>query len=161
VCEQLELDKGHVSRLVTKLIADGLLERHADPADQRSAHLVLTAAGRDLMSRVQPAAAVRNSEWMAGLEGNEPAAFMAGLRKMTQQAHRMLADEVQRSGGARAPALPNAREAGAKPPKARRSVVIERAALEDMRRQLDQLLAQGETATVLAAFRSGRAPKFQ
>lgn len=146
VCEQIELDKGHVSRLVTRLIASGLLERHVDATDQRSAHLVLTAAGRELTQRLQSAAAARNSDWMTGLREDESAAFMAGVRKMTQQVHRMLADEMQRSGGMTVPALANSREAGAKRTRVRRSVVIERRVLEDMRRQLDLLLAQGSGA---------------
>ena len=146
VCEQLELDKGHVSRLVSRLITSGLLERHADSTDQRSAHLVLTAAGREVTLRLQSAAAVRNGEWMAGLRDDESVAFMAGVRKMTAQARVMLGDEVQRSGGVKTPPLPYEREAGVKPPKARKSLVIERLVLEDMRQQLDRLLAQGSEA---------------
>ncbi len=142
VCEQIELDKGHASRLVTRLVSAGLLERHADTADQRSAYLVLTPAGREIALGVRAAGAARNREWMAALNDRERAGFMAALAKMTAQARTILAEELQSSGGGAAPPLPTARELGAKGagPKSAKSLVVERGALEELRRQLDQLL---------------------
>ena len=140
VCEQLDLDKGHASRLVSKLVSAGLLERHTDSTDQRSAYLLLTGAGRDVAARIHSAAAERNSEWVGGLGKDDSAAFMAAMGKMTSRAREMLNEEVARSGG-ETPVLKNARE-GATIAKASKSLVIERVVLEDLRGQLDRLLGK-------------------
>ncbi len=141
VCEQLDLDKGHASRLVSKLVSAGLLERHTDSTDQRSAYLLLTGAGRDVAARIHSAAAERNSEWVGGLGKDDSAAFMAAMGKMTSRAREMLNEEVARSGR-ETPVLKNARETGATIAKASKSLVIERVVLEDLRGQLDRLLGK-------------------
>jgi DNA-binding MarR family transcriptional regulator len=46
VSESSGFPKNTISRAVQALIARGLIERRSDPADRRSYHLVLTAAGR-------------------------------------------------------------------------------------------------------------------
>lgn len=46
ISESSGFPKNTISRAVQSLIARGLIERRADPADRRSWHLVTTAAGR-------------------------------------------------------------------------------------------------------------------
>ena len=141
VCDQLDLDKGHASRLVSKLVSAGLLERHIDSTDQRSAYLLLTATGRDIAARIHSAAAKRNSDWVRDLGQSDSAAFIAAIGTMTSRAREMLDDEVALSGAA-PPVLKSARETGATIPKASKSLVIERVVLEDLRGQLDRLLGR-------------------
>lgn len=53
LAECLHLDKASVSRQVTTLTRDGLLERHDDPADGRASILDLTDAGRAAVSDLE------------------------------------------------------------------------------------------------------------
>lgn len=46
------MTQGGVSKLVTRLVERGLVERCSDPTDRRSARLVLTEAGRNLQRHV-------------------------------------------------------------------------------------------------------------
>lgn len=52
LAELLEVDKSTASRTVKPLIAEGLLERVDDPADQRTKPLVLGAAGRERVAAI-------------------------------------------------------------------------------------------------------------
>jgi DNA-binding MarR family transcriptional regulator/N-acetylglutamate synthase-like GNAT family acetyltransferase len=49
---RLGLDSGYVSRMISTLERDGLLERHANPADRRTTLLKQTAAGTAQMGRL-------------------------------------------------------------------------------------------------------------
>ena len=102
----------------------------------------VTPAGREIALGVRGAGAARNQERMAALDDGERAGFMAALAKMTAKARAILAEELRSSGASAAPPLPTAREQGAKgaASKAAKSLVIERDALEELRRQLDRLL---------------------
>lgn len=53
VAEREGLNPTLLSRLVGNLVADGLIERTADPIDRRSAWLEATAAGRELVAQIR------------------------------------------------------------------------------------------------------------
>ena len=65
----IDIDPGAVTRLVDRLVAKGLVERVADPADRRSVRLKLTEAGR----RITPE--------LAAIADRNDAAFFAPLTK--------------------------------------------------------------------------------
>ena len=56
VAERTAMDKVAVSRAVAALLAAGRLHRTTVPADRRSTHLALTAAGERVYARVIPVA---------------------------------------------------------------------------------------------------------
>lgn len=135
-CERLEVDKGHVSRMVARLVGAGFLERRPDPADRRSFYLVLTPTGRRLATRIRAAAAERNREWIAGLGPELQArSFLEALHTQTMQARGMLARETKKKTGRSLPSTASAAEVAGPVP-----LLVDRPLLEDMRRTLDRLL---------------------
>lgn len=53
LAERSRLDPSTVSRAVATLVADGLVERTADPDDRRASRLTLTDAGRTALTDTQ------------------------------------------------------------------------------------------------------------
>lgn len=49
----LNRDKAQVTRLLSTLITQNLIEKHANPQDKRSQYLQLTAAGQAIMDQVR------------------------------------------------------------------------------------------------------------
>jgi DNA-binding MarR family transcriptional regulator len=49
------LSRSGLTRLVDRLERDGLIERASCPSDARGAYAVITAKGRELLSRARPA----------------------------------------------------------------------------------------------------------
>jgi DNA-binding MarR family transcriptional regulator len=47
----LTIKPAHMTKLVARLVADGLVRRHVPPADRRSIHLTLTPAGQAHLDR--------------------------------------------------------------------------------------------------------------
>jgi DNA-binding MarR family transcriptional regulator len=143
---ELGIDKGQGSRMVTQMLASGLLERHDDPVDQRSFFLLLSPAGRRLHERVAAAAAARNERWMQGLPEGRRALFIECLENLTRHAQQMLREESDRSGTA-PPALP-LDELGESAAAAERPVIVQPKAVRELQRQLVALL--GDTVALLA-----------
>ena len=85
VCEELALHKAHVSRLVSQLVAKGLVSRHVPEHDQRMAELSLTAAGKAVNVRLYAAAVALNNEWLEVLSVGQRAGFAIMLDMLTAQ----------------------------------------------------------------------------
>jgi len=94
VAQAANLQKSQASRAVGKLIAGGLINRHADASDGRGIQLVLTAKGRALHRKVLPVAAARNAALLEVLSRSEREALDQMLRKLMKQARELLAAEV-------------------------------------------------------------------
>ncbi|UUX95633.1 MarR family winged helix-turn-helix transcriptional regulator [Aquabacterium sp. J223] len=92
LCEETHLQKSHASRLVSRLVEQGYLERREDPADQRSFYLVATPKGRRLHREAHAEAHRRNQEWLTALDGPQRAAFVQALDRLTDHSRRLLAD---------------------------------------------------------------------
>jgi len=67
--EHLVAESGHPSRLVSKLVADGLVARRASESDGRAVVLELTDRGRDLAVRARAARAPLLAEFSARFGG--------------------------------------------------------------------------------------------
>jgi DNA-binding MarR family transcriptional regulator len=81
------LSQPALSRLVDRLAARGLVQRHADPADGRSILLSLTAAGREMQRRIGRRHARDVARAMtAGLDRGELRALEAACRKLARHA---------------------------------------------------------------------------
>ena len=80
--ERTRMDKVTVSRAAIALVGRGLLSRAPNPADKRSHHLSLTAAGRDLYAVVAPKALELEAKIFAPFTRAEIDDFVAMLRRI-------------------------------------------------------------------------------
>lgn len=74
---RLLVSNGNVTGVVARLEAEGLLTRHADPADRRSYHVELTGKGRRVFARM----AAAHAGWIEALFSDLGAAEIAALSK--------------------------------------------------------------------------------
>ena len=79
---------GAASRLVDRLVSDGLVDRRASPADRRATSLALTAGGRDRMSASHAPIIDTLEELLAGFDDAELAALIRFLERLTDAAER-------------------------------------------------------------------------
>lgn len=104
---QAHLERARISRLITELVAKGLLARQADAQDKRRATVQLTADGRALYDDLFPRSVAFNDQVLAALGPGELEAFETALAKLTEQATRIEAMKPvpekadRRHGGAR------------------------------------------------------------
>jgi DNA-binding MarR family transcriptional regulator len=54
LCDQLLLSPSHISRILDRAAADGLVNRQPDPDDRRAHQLVLTAKGQKAVGQFMP-----------------------------------------------------------------------------------------------------------
>lgn len=143
-CVELGIDKSLGSRLVARQVQAGLLDRRDDPADQRSFYLVLSAAGRELIARINVVAMERNRDWMAGLAAELQGQFLEQVDHQIGHARAMLEREVQRSRRTPPPAPSHeTRGASAREPG---PVLVDRQALQDIYLKVGDLLEQSSGA---------------
>lgn len=137
-CIELGVDKSQGSRVVTRQVEAGLLERREDPEDQRSFYLLLTPRGRELIERIHAAAEQRNRDWLGGLPASLQATFADCLERQIVHARDMLDAELRRTHRAALPAPTHERvKVDAREPG---PLLVERNALQDLHRKLGELL---------------------
>jgi DNA-binding MarR family transcriptional regulator len=77
-------DPSTVSRQVAKLVAEGAIERQADPGDGRASVLALTPKGQEVLDQLQES----RRQWMARIVEDwteeEQAAFAGGFEKFVE-----------------------------------------------------------------------------
>ena len=104
LAEIIGLDRGQLSRGVTRLVAAGFVTRTARRGGP-GILIGLTPAGEDQFLRLMALALERNAAFTRGIDARELATFSAVLDKMTANARALLAAEQARTrGGSRAPA---------------------------------------------------------
>lgn len=86
VIESSTLEKMQVSRAVTRMEKDGLLERLPDPQDGRGWLLRLKPAGRALYNKVVPVVQAREEFLLDALSAQEREVLDAALDKLRQRA---------------------------------------------------------------------------
>ncbi len=89
VVARTAMDKVRVSRAVSRLLADGLLERAVDPADRRRAPLRLSRKGRRIYEQIVPLALRREAELLDCLSAKEAQQLDRLLAKLQAQADRV------------------------------------------------------------------------
>ncbi len=136
LCQALALDKSHGSRLVAKLVQQGLLDRYDDPVDKRSFYLLLTPAGMTMHAQIYEDATERNAEWLEGLPFEKRALFIECIAQLTTHSQAMLADEQSLSTKPRM--IDSPRKAGQD---TQALILIERAKLEKLHEQLGAILS--------------------
>lgn len=85
------LDKMQVSRAVTRLERDGLIERRTDEADRRNLVLRILPTGRALHRKIVPMAQARERFLLEALSADEQAALDRALDKLLAQARQLQA----------------------------------------------------------------------
>lgn len=83
------LDKMQVSRALTRMERDGLIERTPDAADRRNLIVRLKPAGRALYRKIVPMAQAREAYLLESLDADERAALGAALDKLLARARRL------------------------------------------------------------------------
>jgi DNA-binding MarR family transcriptional regulator/GNAT superfamily N-acetyltransferase len=76
---ELALDAGHLSRLLRRLAARGLVRQHADAGDARRSVLALTAAGRRAITALERAASANAAALLAHLDAGRAAELRAAM----------------------------------------------------------------------------------
>jgi DNA-binding MarR family transcriptional regulator len=92
------LDRGQLSRGVTRLVAAGLASRTARRGGP-GILIGLTPAGEDVFTRLMALAVQRNAAFTRGIGAAELATFSAVLDKMTENARALLAEEQTAARG--------------------------------------------------------------
>jgi DNA-binding MarR family transcriptional regulator len=85
---QAGLDKSQVSRVVSGLVARGLVRRDPGRADAREVALSLTAAGRRVQQGLMAAARARDAAFAAALTEEERRVLDRAIAKLTAEAKR-------------------------------------------------------------------------
>lgn len=75
-------DKGQLSRMVSRLEAEGWVQRRPDPADRRTPRLFLTPAGRRLEAKLVPLGGAVRAQAVQGLPEAQLAAAVSALETM-------------------------------------------------------------------------------
>ena len=96
LCELMAQDKGQVSRVVTALVASGMVARRVDG---RRVTLSLGAAGRPIYRRLTTLSHERNRRLLAGLQPEEVAVLFHCLDVMMRNAQQLLAAEAEVTPG--------------------------------------------------------------
>jgi DNA-binding MarR family transcriptional regulator len=80
----LDLSLPSASRLVTRLVDDGLLLRRVPPYDRRITHLVVSARGRRMLGRLRSARQREINRVFAELSAADRAALTQGLQAFAE-----------------------------------------------------------------------------
>lgn len=95
----LALDKTRLSRTVSGLVERGMVERRANPADNREQRISLSASGKRAHVAMMRSAVEANEALLAGLPGAERAAVFGVVDALIANATAMLAHERQEQEG--------------------------------------------------------------
>ena len=79
ICAALDLDAGYLSRMLSRLERDGMLERRRSNSDGRSVTLRLTQKGADFFATLNHKTVERVEELIGGLSGRDKARLAGAL----------------------------------------------------------------------------------
>ena len=78
----LDIKPAHMTKLVQRMVRDGLVRREVPAHDRRSVHLELTPAGKTYLERHRPAFLTVHTAERVGLSPEEYATLLALIRKV-------------------------------------------------------------------------------
>jgi len=87
--QRVHIDQARVSKIITDVIAKGLLQRVEHPDDRRRASVSVTLAGKQLYAELFPQLAEINRRIMAALDESEALALEQCLQKLTDNAQKI------------------------------------------------------------------------
>lgn len=85
ICDRTAMDKAKVSRAVSQLIANGLVQRETHANDQRLLELSLTRKGRNVYAAIVPRAQAIERHITAGMTANEITLLRDLLDRLSQK----------------------------------------------------------------------------
>ncbi|WP_230114509.1 MarR family winged helix-turn-helix transcriptional regulator [Microbacterium oxydans] len=88
-----EVSLATMSKLVERLVEQGLVERLTDAGDQRVRRLLPTPLGRDVIGKIMAARPEMGADVLAGLTIDELEALAIGLRAINRELQAVIADE--------------------------------------------------------------------
>jgi DNA-binding MarR family transcriptional regulator/ribosomal protein S18 acetylase RimI-like enzyme len=80
LAKHLDLDVGHVSRVVSRLVARGLVSKRIEPRDARARSLVVTAKGKTRLAALDRDADRRLASWLGQKSAPAVDELVTGLR---------------------------------------------------------------------------------
>jgi DNA-binding MarR family transcriptional regulator len=86
LAKALGIAEPSASILADKLERQGLAVREVDPADRRRTPVVVTAAGRELVSRLRSMRDVRLNAWLSDVDDDDLDALLRGLTALLRAA---------------------------------------------------------------------------
>ena len=92
----LALDKTRLSRTVSALVARGLVQRSANPRDNREQRISLTRQGRGVHSQMMKSARAANEDLLEGMTDAEREALFALIDRLAERARNALQREQDR-----------------------------------------------------------------
>lgn len=94
-------DKAQVSRIVTSLVKQGLVERRSIKGDARSAMLLLTVSGKEKLAAVSATVRERDTQLRSAIKPSEAEALFSILDRLTARARDLIDTEerLQRPAG--------------------------------------------------------------
>ena len=84
IADFVGIDRTAASRALRQMEADGLVARHVGEGDGRTREVVLTALGRDRLTRGEPMAVENNAVMAARLSPEEVDRLKAGLDRLIE-----------------------------------------------------------------------------
>ena len=84
--EHVQMDKGQLSRKISKMVEKGLLRVEKDKHDQRVQHLHLTAKAQRLSDQLMPTMEARQAVLIGNVVDDDLAAFYRVLEKIEEAA---------------------------------------------------------------------------
>lgn len=93
LAERMARDRARTSRILTALVAKGLIERSPLPHDRRRVHVRLTPSGQALYARLMPQVRVVNARILEALDTPQKQVLDEMLERLRQRAQALL-DEL-------------------------------------------------------------------
>ncbi|MGE4292228.1 MAG: MarR family winged helix-turn-helix transcriptional regulator [Desulfovibrio sp.] len=93
LCRCLGIDQSTMARTLARMERAGLISRMADPADRRSARIVLTDKARALEAEVLDAAHQVNKEAIRGISAEEAELFFDLAKRMIANLNTVMEDD--------------------------------------------------------------------
>ena len=94
LCEDLDIDPGYMSRIITALSREGLVRRTPSPTDGRRSHLALTLRGKEVLSDLDERARLDVDRLLAGV----PAPAVGRIVEAFAEVRALLGDAAAGTG---------------------------------------------------------------
>jgi len=95
ICAESDIEKGHASHIVTRLIQRGLVEKSGSKRDQRAISVRLTQAGQAVHAALYAESVARNARWLAVLTPAERDQLLTLVEKLIVNTRALLASDLQ------------------------------------------------------------------
>lgn len=106
ICAESDIEKSQASRLISRLMQRGLVEKLEDAADLRAISVRLTPEGVRMHRAVYADSLARNERWLSVLSEAERAQLLAAVEKLLLHTRALMGSDVAEVPPPRADAAP-------------------------------------------------------